>query len=133
MDSGYFDEEIIKTIESFGCKYLIKAKAYRTLVSQGTASSIIFVKGAEGRETAELFTKPNKREKKRRFVVFRILKPEKEKAQLCLLESSEYECFFFVTNKELASENVVICYEKHSNAENYIKEAKYDMAVGPFC
>jgi len=23
MDSGYFDEEIIKTIETLGCKYLI--------------------------------------------------------------------------------------------------------------
>ncbi len=28
MDSGYFDEEIIRTIESFNCMYLIKAKAY---------------------------------------------------------------------------------------------------------
>jgi len=27
MDIGYFDEEIIQTIESFNCKYLIKAKA----------------------------------------------------------------------------------------------------------
>ncbi|MDL7469669.1 transposase, partial [Escherichia coli] len=28
------------------------------------------------------------------------------------------------------SEKVVIYYEKRGNAENYIKEAKYDMAVG---
>ena len=34
MDSGYFDEEIIETIESLGCKYLFKAKTYTTLVSQ---------------------------------------------------------------------------------------------------
>nr|AFG21101.1 Transposase InsC3 [Salmonella enterica subsp. enterica serovar Heidelberg] len=27
MDSGYFDEKIIETIESLGCKYLIKAKS----------------------------------------------------------------------------------------------------------
>ena len=51
MDSGYFDEEIIETIESLGCKYLIKAKAYSTLASQVADSSILFVKGAEGRET----------------------------------------------------------------------------------
>ena len=30
----------------------------------------------------------------------------------------------------MASEKVVIAYEKRGNAENYIKEAKYDMAVG---
>nr|WP_283100729.1 transposase [Klebsiella pneumoniae] len=34
------------------------------------------------------------------------------------------------TNTTLLSEKVVIYYEKRGNAENYIKEAKYDMAVG---
>ena len=130
MDSGYFDEEIIETIESLGCKYLIKAKAYTTLVSQLSNSSAKFVKGTEGRETSELFIKPNKWEKSRRFVVSRVLKPEKERAQLSLLEGSEYDYFFFVTNTKLLSEAVVITYEKRGNAENYIKEAKYDMAVG---
>ncbi|MCV5434178.1 transposase, partial [Escherichia coli] len=65
-----------------------------------------------------------------RFVVSRVLKPEKERAQLSLLEGSEYDYFFFVTNTTLLSEKVVIYYEKRGNAENYIKEAKYDMAVG---
>ena len=37
-----------------------------------------------------------------------------------------------MTNTELPSEKVVIAYEKGGNAENYIKEAKYDMAVGHF-
>ncbi len=68
--------------------------------------------------------------KDRRFVVSRVLKPEKERAQLSLLEGSEYEYFFFVTNIDLLSEKVVISYEKRGNSENYIKEAKYDMAVG---
>jgi len=71
MDSGYFDEEIIETIESLGCKYLIKAKGYPTLVSQVTDPSISFVTGDEGRETAELLTKLNTWDKDRRFVVLR--------------------------------------------------------------
>jgi hypothetical protein len=129
-DSGYFDEEIIETIESLGCKYLVKAKEYPTLVSQVTDPSILFVTGEEGRETAELYTKQNTWDKDRRFVVSRILKPEKEGAQLSLLAGEEYDYFFFVTNAELPSEKVVISYEKRGNAENYIKEAKYDMAVG---
>ena len=130
MDSGYFDEEIIKTIESFGCKYLIKGKVYTTLASQITEPSVVFVKGEEGRETAELLTKLNTWDKDRRFVASRVLKPDQERAQLSLFEGSEYEYFFFVTNTELLSEKVVISYEKRGNAENYIKEAKYDMSVG---
>lgn len=130
MDSGYFDEEIIETIESLGCKYLIKGKVYPTLASQVTDPSILFIKGDEGRETTELFTKLNTWDKDRRFVVSRVLKPEKDRAQLSLLEGDEYEYFFFVTNTELPSEKVVISYEKRGNSENYIKEAKYDMAVG---
>jgi hypothetical protein len=58
------------------------------------------------------------------------LKPEKERTQLSFLEGDEFEYFYFVTNTELPSEKVIITYEKRSNAENYIKEAKYDMAVG---
>jgi len=130
MDSGYFDEDIIKTIELLGCTYLIKGKEYPTLASQVMNPSVIFVKGDEGRETTELFTQLNTWDKDRRFVVSRVLKPEKDRAQLSLLEGDEYEYFFFVTNTELSSEKVVISYEKRGNAENYIKEAKYDMAVG---
>jgi hypothetical protein len=130
MDSGYFDDDIIETIESAGCKYLIKAKEYPTLASQVTAPSISFIKGEEGRETTELFTKLDTWDKDRRFVVSRALKPENDRAQLSFLEGDEFEYFYFVTNTELPSEKVVIAYEKRGNAENYIKEAKYDMAVG---
>ena len=58
------------------------------------------------------------------------MKPEKDGSQLSFLEGSDYEYFYFVTNTELPSEKVVITYEKRGNSENYIKEAKYDMAVG---
>ena len=130
MDSGYFDEEIIETIESLGCKYLIKAKEYPTLVSQVTGPSILFVTGDDGRETAELYTKQNTWDRDRRFVISRVLKPEKERVKLSLIDGDEYEYFYFVTNTELPSEEAVISYEKRGNSENYIKEAKCDMAVG---
>jgi hypothetical protein len=130
MDSGYFDEEIIETIESLGCSYLIKAKEYPTLISQVMDPSVLFVTGEEGRETAELFTKQNTWDRNRRFVISRVLKPEKDREQLALLDGDAYDYFFFVTHTELPSEKVVISYEKRGNAENYIKEAKCDMAVG---
>lgn len=130
MDSGYFDDAILETIESLGGKYVIKGKGYPTLVAQVTAPSITFVTGEAGRETTEFVAALNTWEKDRRFVVFRVLKDEKDRAQLSFLEGEDYDFFFFVTNTEQSSEEVVEFYEKRGNCENYIKEAKYDMAVG---
>jgi len=130
MDSGYFNNEIIEIIESAVYHYLIKGIEYLTLSSQVTAPTISFIKGEEGRETTELVTKLDTWDKERRFVVSRVLKPEKDRAQLSFLEGDEFEYFYFVTNTELPSEKVVIAFEKRGNAENYIKEPKYDMAVG---
>ena len=103
MDSGYFDEDIIATIELLGCKYLIKAKEYPTLASQIMDPSVLFVTGNEGRETTELFTKLDTWDKDRRFVVSCVLKTEKERTQLSHLEGAETEYFFFVTNTKLPS------------------------------
>lgn len=85
----------------------------------------MFLKGINGRKTPELVVKSNKWKKKRRFVVSRVLKPEKERIQLSILKGSEYDYHFFFTNTNLKSEAVVLSYEKHGNAVNNIKEAKY--------
>jgi hypothetical protein len=130
MDSGYFDEDILETIESLGCRYVIKGKGYPTLVARITDPSIVFVTGEEGRETTELVTTLNTWEKDRRFIVHRVLKDEKDRAQLSFLEGEEFAYSFFVTNTELSPVEVVEFYQKRGNCENYIKEAKYDMAVG---
>jgi len=130
MDSGYFDDAILETIESLGCRYVIKGKGYPTLVAQVTDPSITFVTSEAGRETTEFVTALNTWEKDRRFVVFRVLKEKKDRAQLSFLEGEDYDYFFFITNTEQSSEEVVEFYEKRGNCENYIKEAKYDMAVG---
>lgn len=124
MDSGYFDDDILKTIESYGCGYVIKGKEYPTLASQVTAPSISFIKVEEGNESTEIVTKLDTWNKDRRFVISRVLKPAKDRSQLTFLEGSDFEYFSFVTNTELPLEKVVIAYEKRGNAENYIKEAK---------
>ncbi len=68
--------------------------------------------------------------KDRRIIVARVLKEKKESAQLSFLAGEEYQYFFYVTNTELSSEEVVDFYQKRGNCENYIKEAKYETAVG---
>ena len=86
MDSGYFDDAILETIESLGGKYVIKGKRYPTLVAQVTDPSITFVTCESGRETTELVTALNTWEKGRRFVVSRVLKDEKDRTQISFLE-----------------------------------------------
>lgn len=60
----------------------------------------------------------------------RVRKDPTQTAQLSFLPGEEFEYFFFVTNTALPAEAVVAFYKKRGNAENYIKEAKYDLAVG---
>lgn len=91
MDSGYFDEEIIKTIESLGCKYVIKAKANTTLISKVSSEEYI-EKGSEGRVIAEMFTKLDKWHGNKRFIVSRVLKESSESDQITLFEK-EYRYF----------------------------------------
>jgi hypothetical protein len=62
--------------------------------------------------------------------VKRVRKDPTQTAQLSFLPGEEFEYFFYVTNTGLPAEAVVSFYEKRGNAENYIKEAKYDLAVG---
>lgn len=130
MDSDYFDEELLETIETLGCRYVIKGKAYPTLVAKFTDPSIVFNTGEEGQENTELVTSLNTWKNDRRFVISRVLKDEQVRAQLSFLEGEEYTYSFFVTNTDLSPEEVVELYQKRGNCENYIKEAKYDMAVG---
>lgn len=68
-------------------------------MAQLTDPSIIFGTGESGRETTEFVTALNKWEKDRRFVVSRVLKDEKDRAQLSFLEGEEYDYFFFVTTQ----------------------------------
>ncbi len=131
MDSGYFDDDIIETIESRWLQVFDQRKRISNARLSSDYPYISFTKGDEGRETTGVcYETGHFGAKDRRFVVSRVLKPEKDRAQLSFLEGDEFAYFYFVTNTELPSEKVVIAYEKRGNAENYIKEAKYDMAVG---
>jgi len=55
MDIEYFDDDIITTIESAICQYLIWGKEYPTLASQVTGPFVTFSRGEEGREATEPF------------------------------------------------------------------------------
>ena len=81
MDSGYFDETILETIESLGCTYVIKVKGVPTLVSRAVDPGLSLVPGEAGRETTELVTTLDSWNKARRFIVERERKDTAKTAQ----------------------------------------------------
>lgn len=131
MDSGYFDENIIKTIEGAVHFYVIKAKQYGNMLDKLHKNNPKqWTKFEADKEVAEMEMKLDKWETPRKFVVVRKLKPEEERKQMSLLNGDEYKYAFYITNTNLPGTDVATCYEKRGNCENYIKEAKYDMNVG---
>jgi len=99
-------------------------------LTQVTSPEHIFDASQEGRETTELVTSLNTGKKGRRFVVSRLLKDERDRAQLSFLDGEEYAYSFYVTNTGLSPGQLVDFYQKRGNSENFIKEDKYDKAVG---
>jgi hypothetical protein len=131
MDSGYFSEEIIKVIEEAGFHYVIKAKHYSTLPSLAYKDKELKWKEFEvSKEITTCDIQPQKWDKKRTFVIARKLKPHEKEVQEVMFEYDKYSHDFYVTNTELAPEDVIAFYRKRGNCENYIKEAKNDMNVG---
>ena len=64
------------------------------------------------------------------FVIIRGLKPEKDRQQMSFDEKNDYEHFIFVSNLNLDLREHHATYNRRGNAENYIKETKYDMNIG---
>ena len=124
MDSGYFDENIIKTIEGAGYCYIIKAKRYGNMLDKlYGGDSLQWVEYDISKEISEISMRPDKWERPRRFVVVRRLKPEEERKQLSLIGGDDYEYAFYVTNTTFSNEATARGYEKRGNCENYIKES----------
>jgi hypothetical protein len=131
MDSGYFSEEIIEVIEKAGYQYVIKAKGYTNLLGKAYDAPVRNWENY-GYQKQAMFVnmKPDKWTEERKFAIVRELKPEEDRTQLSLLESSDYTHAMYVTNTTWELEDTVKFYEKRGNCENYIKETKYNMNIG---
>jgi hypothetical protein len=91
---------------------VIKAKGHPNLVARLADSSLAFVPGEEGRETAEQVMTLDSRMKARRFIVVRERKESTKTAQLSFPAGDEYEYFIFVTNQDRPPEEVVAFYDQ---------------------
>lgn len=127
MDSGYFNESIIKTIEEFGYNYVIKVKKYPGIEDGLYKTPTRIHEKYRNKDITAYCMKPNKWEKVRKFICVRELKESK---QVCLFESMKYRHDFYVTNTIWEPQETVWFYEKRGVCELYIKEMKNDMGLG---
>ena len=99
IDSGYESEEIAEVIEEAGQQYVVKAKEYPNLLDKTYNRPVkIWEDYGYQKQVMFVFMKPEKWSIVMKFAVVRELKPEEDRKQFSLLESSDYTPAMQVTN-----------------------------------
>jgi len=130
IDSGFFDQKILAFLEKMKWFYIIAVKNYSTIVSRvmGIPDSA-YRPFDDKSEVAVFHFRMNTWDKKRKFIVQRTPK-EHVDPQLHLFGYTPYEYKIFVTNLDVDPKELILFYHKRGDAENYIKELKYDLNIG---
>lgn len=138
LDSGFYDKQIFDYLESKDLKYIVSAKYYQP-VQRLIASQKTWLKLAEGVEVSQTSYQSSSWEKPRRMVIVRQKISERPKAsgrQLRLFEGiieyEQYRYSCYITNLQLSATEVWRLYRNRANAENRIKELKYDFGFDSF-
>lgn len=140
-DSGFYGKELFEYLENgrpASLSYIIAAKFYPPIKAK-LATQTAWMKLGEGIEIADTEYQSPDWEKPRRMVMVRQQIDKRPKAagkQLRLFEDSgiyenyRYSCF--ITNLSLSAKMVYDLYRNRADAENRIKEIKYDFAFDSF-
>jgi hypothetical protein len=138
LDSGFYDKEVFEYIEECGLNYIVAAKFYEP-IQKVIASEKGWLKIDEGIEIAQIYYKSPLWDKPRRMVMVRQYLPDRPKATgkgLSLFTDEgiykryKYSCY--ITNLDLSSSDIWRLYRQRANAENRIKELKYDFGFDSF-
>jgi hypothetical protein len=136
-DSGFSSPRILGQLEGEGYNYIVAAKMYEGLVSK-IFDQKNWQKVSKGIECCSFQYQLPGWDTSRRIVVARkneILLPESGGKTLF----PEYERFAkyrysaFITNMDLSAELIWSIYKKRADAENQIKELKYNYGMEGFC
>lgn len=137
-DSGFYDKKVFNYLEGKGINYIIAARMYSP-IQQTIASQRNWLKMSDGLEIADTHYKsPNWRNDKRMIIIRQHI-PTRPKATgriLSLFKDEEiykryrYSCF--ITNLNLPAEQIWTLYRQRADAENRIKELKYDFGSSSF-
>jgi hypothetical protein len=140
-DSGFYGEEIFRYLEERSAgpiSYVIAARLYPP-VQRAISRQKVWLKLGEGIEVGEAQYLGASSSKARRMVMVRQLIQDRSKATgkpLRLFQDSDmynhYRYHCFITNLTLPAQQVWNLYKQRADAENRIKELKYDFGFDSF-
>jgi len=140
-DSGFYSKEIFDYLENRNpdpLSYIVACKFYHPIKIK-MATQKTWLKLGDGIEIAETTYQAEDWEKARRMIMIRQEIEKRPKAagrQLRLFEDEyiykKYRYSCFITNLDLSSKMVYDMYRNRADAENRIKEVKYDFGFESF-
>jgi len=136
-DSGFYAHDFLSYLETEKqINYIIAVKMYPTLKRELRGLQG-WTKLKDGIEIAEFEYKSVEWEKPRRMVAVRknIEILTKATGKLLLFDEpvGKYRYSLYVTNLDLPAEQIWLSYKDRADAENRIKELKYDFGLDSFC
>jgi len=136
-DSGFYGQEILEYFENHPLQYIISAKMNRGLV-QCIYEQRLWFKAQDGIEYCTFMHRGTGWDTPRRFVIVRkdADKLPKSGGKSLFPEYDEFRRFrysAFVTNMAMSGDLVWHIYKHRAEAENQIKELKYDYGIEGFC
>lgn len=137
-DSGFYSNDFLNFLEEkkTPINYIIAVKMYPTL-KQELRSLNGWIKLKDGMEIAEFDYQSPEWKKPRRMVAVRknIEVLTKATGKLLLFDEpvGKYRYSLYVTNLNLPAEQIWLSYKDRADAENRIKELKYDFGLDSFC
>ena len=136
-DSGFYAHGFLTYLETEKkINYIIAVKMYPTLKQELRALKC-WTKLKDGMEIAEFEYQSPDWKKPRRMVAVRknIEILPKATGKLLLFDEpvGKYRYSLYVTNLDLPAEQVWLSYKDRADAENRIKELKYDFGLDSFC
>jgi hypothetical protein len=137
-DSGFYDKKVFNYLEQKNINYIIAVRLHKPL-QQKLVSHRGWMKLDDGIEIAQSTYQSPAWDSERRIIMVRQFVPVRPRAAgktLRLFQDDEsvnryrYSCF--MTNLDLPSEMIWTLYRKRADAENRIKELKYDFGSDNF-
>jgi hypothetical protein len=137
-DSGFYGEKIFRYLEDREVSYIIAVRLYEPVQVKIAVQKVWFTLG-DGVEIGETEYRGAESEKARRMIIVRQHIQRRPKAagkQLRLFQDSDlynnYRYHCFITNLTLPAQQVWTLYRQRADAENRIKELKYDFGFDSF-
>jgi len=136
-DSGFYSHDFLKYLEfEKRTNYIIAVKMYPN-IKQELRSLKSWTKLKDGMEIAEFeYQSPDWKQPRRMVAVRKNIEIlTKATGKLLLFDEpvGKYRYSLYVTNLDLPAEQIWLSYKDRADAENRIKELKYDFGLDTFC